>query len=118
MSEQIKTKSSPRPEWNCLPGYVAAGKLVGDPRQQFAELGLKIDADTLDEFLRTPVGAIEKIMFQRGREAKPDDVFEPGVQRFEDGTNAQHLLDLFYRTCCVIVMAERERVEEDENPST
>lgn len=113
-----ETKSSPRPEWNCLPGYVAAAKLRGEPRQQFAELGLKIDPETLEEFLSTPVAAIEKIMFQRGKEAKPDDVFEPGVQRFDDGENSRHLLDLIYRTACVIVMAERERIEEDENPSS
>lgn len=118
MSEPSKTKSSPRPEWNCLPGYVAAGKLRGDPRQQFAELGLKIDPETLAEFLSTPVGAIEKIMFRRGQEAKPDDAFEPGKMRLEDGQNAQHLLDLFYRVACVLVMAERERVKEDENPKT
>lgn len=118
MSETSRPKSSPRPEWNCLPGYVAAGKLLGDPRRQFAELGLKIDPDTLAEFLKTPVGAIEAIMFRRGQEAKPDEKFEPEKMRLEDGQNAQHLLDLFYRVSCVIAMAERERVKEDENPGT
>jgi hypothetical protein len=116
MTEPSKPKSSPRPEWNCLPGYVAAGKLRGDPRQQFAELGLKIEPDALAEFLKDPVRAIEGIMFRRGQEAKPDDKFEPEKMRLEDGQNAQHLLDLIYRVCCVIVMAERERVVEDENP--
>lgn len=116
MSEPSKTKSSPRPEWNCLPGYVAAGKLRGDPRQQFAELGLKIEPDTLAEFLKDPVRAIEGIMFRRGQEAKPEDKFEPEKMRLEDGQNAQHLLDLFYRVACVLVMAERERLVEDENP--
>lgn len=112
-----KPKSSPRPEWNCLPGYVAAGKLRGEPRQQFAELGLKIDAETLEEFLGTPIGAIEAIMFRRGQEAKPDDKFEPGKMRLEDEQNSRHLMDLFFRTVCVLVLAERERVVEDENPT-
>lgn len=118
MSESSKTKTSPRPEWNCLPGYVAAGKLRGDPRQQFAELGLKIEPDTLAEFLKDPVRAIEGIMFRRGQEAKPDEKFEPEKMRLEDGQNAQHLLDLIFRVACVMVMAERERVSEDENPTT
>lgn len=113
-----KPKSSPRPEWNCLPGYVAAGKLRGDPRQQFAELGMKIDADTLDEFLKKPIGAIEEIMFRRGNEAPKGDRFEPEKRRLDDEQNSRHLMDLFYRMICVMVLAERERVAEDENPST
>jgi hypothetical protein len=116
MSE-TKAKSSPRPKWNCLPGYVAAAKLRGDPRQQFAELGLRVDPSTLAEFLAEPIGAIEAIMFRRGQEAKPDDKYEPEKKRLEDDQNSQHLMDLFYRTCCVIVLAERERVVEDEHPN-
>lgn len=108
-------KSSPRPEWNCLPGYVAAGKLRGEPREQFAALGLKIDPDTLAEFLKTPVGAIETIMFKRGNEAPKGQEFDPNVSRLQDGENARHLLELFYRVGCVLVMAERERVKEDED---
>lgn len=109
----MATKSSSRPEFNSLPGYVAANKLRGEPRQMFNELGLDgLDARALEEFLKAPVEAIEAIMFRRGNEAPPGVKFDPATRQLGDEENSRHLLDLFYKVACVLVMAERERDED------
>lgn len=105
-------KSSPRQEWNGLPGYLAAERLFGaSPQARFNALDLGIDAKTLEEFIATPVEAIEEILFKRGVKAGPQGHFR--AKTFDDQETDRHLYDLFFKVANVLVMAERQRVEAE-----
>lgn len=104
-------KTSGRTEWIGLPGYLAAARISGEERAVWNSLGL-FDADTLEEFLRDPVTAIERSIWEEGKESPKNAVF---AQRsaFSD-EREQKLLTLVMKFATVAVMAERERVREDE----
>ena len=94
-------KTKPRTEWNGLPGLLAAERMIGvGDRDDFNRLDLGIDAATLEEFLKDPIKAIAEKM-----ESK--DLIERNKAK-------EHLTTLVIRCGKVLVMAERERVAEEE----
>lgn len=94
-------KTKPRTEWNGLPGLLAAERMIGTSnRDDFNRLDLGFDAKTVEEFLAQPLEAI-------ARKMQHSDVATRS--KGEDDLN-----ELVIRFGKVIVMAERERVAEEE----
>lgn len=94
-------KTKPRTEWNGLPGYLASLRLPGtgiDADLKHLELGF--DADTIREFMKEPVAAITKKLVSKGA---------PIRHRGEEELN-----ELVIKMILIGVMAERERVVEEE----
>jgi hypothetical protein len=89
-------KTSARPEWNGLPGYLASLRLPGTTEAaDFNLLDLGFDAATAEEFLKEPVRAIRRKFESKNLEDQ---------NRGED-----LLLTLVLKFGCILVMAERER---------
>lgn len=103
-------KNKPRNEYNTMPGYTRAERLQANhPNNEAAwnALEVGIDAATLSEFLREPTIAIAKNM---GKRLKGLDA--AGI-RTEILTDNQ-VLSLVLRLAPVLILAERERVEREE----
>ena len=94
-------KTKPRIEWNGLPGLLAAERMTGSgDRDDFNRLDIGIDSKTLEEFLKEPIAAIAEKMQSK-------DLIERNKAE-------EHLSTLVIRCGKVLVMAERERVADEE----
>lgn len=93
-------KTTPRTEWNGLPGYLASLRLPGTSvDSNLKHLDLGFDGKTVREFMKEPMRVIAQ-KFQ-------------GKDMMEHNKAEELLNELVIKILLIGVCAERERVEEE-----
>lgn len=107
-------KASGRTEWNTMPGYTRAERhQANHPNEEaaFNALEVGLDAATLSEFLRAPTLAIAERIVKKTSDLRGD---VPQVMSQLASSDDNDLLTLVLRLAPVLILAERERAEKEE----